>query len=172
MKEFWKDVPNYDGSYQASTLGNIKRLHKRSDVKTHLKPYGNNKGYFVVKLYTNANGKTYSIHRLIALTFLENNENKSQVNHIDGNKANNALNNLEWCTSSENIQHAIGTGLMKNKGGDQPKLNMEIAKEIRVKYSSEPNMSKLAREYKVARTSIYKIVNYLSYNPKVYQFDV
>ena len=85
-------------------------------------------GYIIVGLDKNQ----YSLHRLIALTFLENPENKPVVNHIDGNKTNNDLSNLEWCTIAENNQHAIDTGLKqcyKRKIG-QYSIDGELVKEF------------------------------------------
>lgn len=74
-----------------------------------LKPFTNNKGYLMVDLQ----GKKKTIHRLVAIAFIENPQNKSQVNHIDGNKKNNNVNNLEWATAFENQQHAWKNGLNK-----------------------------------------------------------
>ena len=85
-------------------------------------------GYIVVSL----NKNQYKLHRLIAFTFLENLENKPFVNHIDGNKINNVVSNLEWCTASENNQHAIDTGLKKfyKRKIGQYTIDGELVKEF------------------------------------------
>ena len=117
MKEVWKDIPNYEGLYQVSNLGNIKSLsfgaknHKLSNIVTLLKKTPSNMGYYKVELYKNGKSKMYYVHRLVAMTFIPNPENKPQVNHIDGDKSNNSVSNLEWATSKENLHHAVNTGL-------------------------------------------------------------
>lgn len=119
-KEIWKNIPNYEGLYQVSNLGNIRSLDKFSFTNNRfnkmkrkvkgriLKPYLNEKtGYLQIVLSNNKKQKTWLVHRLVAQTFISNLENKPQVNHIDGDKNNNNINNLEWCTCSENIKHAF-----------------------------------------------------------------
>ena len=114
MKEEWKDIKSYRGFYQVSNLGKIKNL-KRKEVL--LKPYISKQGYLNVKLIDPyfKKGNNYLVHRLVAEAFIPNPENKPQVNHKDGNKLNNSVDNLEWVTSSENNQHAYNTGLNKYK---------------------------------------------------------
>jgi hypothetical protein len=107
LKEFPK--------YQINEVGQIRNINKLDKLKkldiTH-------KGYMVVTLY-NVDGITYrrKVHRLVAQTFIPNQENKPQVNHINGNKQDNRVENLEWVTASENIQHAIDNGLNGNTSG-------------------------------------------------------
>lgn len=102
-KEIWKDVC-LNNKYQISNLGNFKKDNKK------INGWIQNTGYRTVTI----NGKKYSIHRLVAEAFISNPENKPFVNHIDGNKLNNSIENLEWCTNKENVQHAFRTGLMDN----------------------------------------------------------
>ena len=121
MTEVWKDVKNYEGLYQISNLGNVKRISSGK----RLKPY-NRKGYIRVALSKDDTTKHIDIHRLVAQAFIPNPENKPEVNHIDGDKSNNEVSNLEWCTRKENMNHAKNTGLWKmtddmKKGLDQSK---------------------------------------------------
>lgn len=103
MKEIWKDIPDYKGSYQVSNLGKVKSLnYNQQKYERILKPVKTANGYFVVNL----SGHIYGIHRLVAMAFLNNKNNYPQVNHKDGNKQNNCVENLEWCSCSENLKHA------------------------------------------------------------------
>ena len=111
-KEIWKDVIGYEGLYQVSNHGRIKSL--KFNKERILKPGLNNTGYFIVNLFINNKSKIYKIHRLIAIHFVPNPVNKPQVNHKDGNKLNNHVDNLEWCTRSENMKHAWKNGLCEN----------------------------------------------------------
>ena len=100
--EKWKDIAGYEGRYQASDLGNIKSLISNKI----LKPRIDKDGYFKVILSAgHGNRKEFRVHRLIAGTFIPNPENLPQVNHIDEDKTNNAVDNLEWCTSLQNNNH-------------------------------------------------------------------
>lgn len=110
-KEIWKDIEGYQG-YQISNFGNIKSFRKYKNGKLMI-PQKDKKGYLQICLYKNRKSKTKKMHRLVAQTFILNNENKPQVNHIDGNKTNNNVNNLEWCNNSENQLHAYKNGLEK-----------------------------------------------------------
>ena len=105
--ENWKDVPGYEGLYQISDFGNVKSLISNR----LLKPSQDTFGYVRFNALKNKKSKTLRIHRLVMEVFNPINS-FMQVNHIDGNKLNNRLNNLEWCTDSDNKKHAYKTGLM------------------------------------------------------------
>lgn len=108
--EQWKDIKGYEGLYQVSNYGRVKRKYNNGKIRI-LKPISTNNGYLRVSLSKNSVNNTYFVHRLVAQAFILNPENKPEVNHIDGDKTNNKIENLEWCTRSENIQHAFYTGL-------------------------------------------------------------
>lgn len=127
MQEIWKDIPNYQGLYQISNLGNIRSLLNGS--KRVLKPNPSNCGYYKVELYNNGKSKVFYIHRLVANSFIPNPDNKKQVNHIDGDKSHNCVDNLEWVTPSENQKHAFSIGLSKsNMLGKKGSLNPKSKK--------------------------------------------
>jgi hypothetical protein len=118
MKEVWKDIKNTNSNYQVSNCGNIrskynKYTHKIEKEYKILKPFKNKKGYLMVDIKDL--GKTMLVHRIVAETFIPNPDNLPQVNHKSGVKTDNRVCNLEYCTCSENIQHAIKNGLWKNK---------------------------------------------------------
>lgn len=128
-----------------------------------LKTFVAKNGYLLCFLYIGGVRKAMLHHRLIAKKFIPNPENKPYVNHINGDKTDNRVSNLEWVTPKENAQHSIKVLNKINKGGDQPKLNRLKAELIRHFYRLGKNKSELAREYGVQRTSISKIINYKSY---------
>lgn len=122
MEEIWKWIYGYENMYQVSNLGRVRSVDR--DVYCEVSPnklqhiYGkvlkqgtNHKGYPIVYLSKDGKQKTITVHRLVALTFIENPLNLPQVNHIDGDKTNNHVSNLEWCDNSYNQIHAHKTGL-------------------------------------------------------------
>lgn len=105
--EIWKDIKDYEGLYQASNLGKIKRITTNRLLKCSSTP----RGYLYLSLSKNGVWKNYRVNRLIAQTFIPNPENKPTVNHINGIKTDNMVENLEWNTIGENVRHAIKNGL-------------------------------------------------------------
>lgn len=119
--ECWKDIKGYE-KYQISNFGRVRRKAKIVKVgiknvkkafkeEQLLKPLKFTKGYLGIKLYNNSGAKNYKIHRLVAEAFIPNPDNLEQVNHIDGDKTNNKVNNLEWCSCQENMEHSYRIGL-------------------------------------------------------------
>ena len=120
MEEIWKDIQGYEGKYQVSNLGRVRSLDRKIGNYFRrgkvLKACADRNGYLLVNLYNKYSiREARLIHRLVANAFILNRKNKLEVNHIDGNKHNNAMENLEWCTSSENKKHAIQTGLKQRR---------------------------------------------------------
>lgn len=107
IKEIWKPIPGFENFYEASTLGQIRAFRTKKVLKT----YTINSGYQCIKFTVNSQRTSHLVHRLIATTFIDNPLEKATVNHIDGNKDNNSLSNLEWTTISENLLHAYATDL-------------------------------------------------------------
>jgi len=123
--EVWKDIENYEGIYQVSSFGNIRSLSRFRTGKGCSKILIDGKlmkvklsktGYSTIHLRKNGESKHPSIHRLVAKAFLINKENKPTVNHVDGNKNNNNISNLEWSTSAEQMQHAVVNNLVNKQG--------------------------------------------------------
>jgi predicted XRE-type DNA-binding protein len=121
MTEIWKSIEGYEDTYEVSNLGRVKSLTRV--IEKFLNP-NIVKGYLQVGLF-NGSGvqKKYLVHRLVAKAFLGNLEQKPHVNHKDGVKSNNLFSNLEWCTASENVQHAYDNGLAKGKLGEKSHLS-------------------------------------------------
>lgn len=115
--EIWADIDNFVGRYQVSNFGNVRSIvDNHGKEKCQLKtPYPCKKGYWYVQLFVKDIHFRDSLHRLVAKAFLPNPANKKTVKHIDGNKANNHVSNLEWATHSENLLHAHATGLKQGQ---------------------------------------------------------
>jgi len=157
-KEVFKDILNYEGMYQVSNLGKIKSLKGKKEK--FLKPSNTTHGYLKVNLNKNGIQKTFKLHRLIAEHFIKKIDGKEIINHIDGNKRNNNISNLEWCTHSENIKHAYKTGLKKPKSGNQYTENNKIwkltknDKDFIIKNKNNFTQKELAKKFNVSQSTI------------------
>jgi len=123
MQEIWKKVIGYEAFYEVSNLGNVKSLNRKGRyIRNNREVFYSEKGKNIkpnlsgryARIALTAEGKTkhFSVHRLVALAFIPNIEYKLQVNHKNGNKFDNSVENLEWATASENTKHAYQTGLI------------------------------------------------------------
>lgn len=170
--ENWKDIKGYEGLYQVSNLGRVrsldfewkayngKALCKFKNKGKILK--GNQTGVRRNYLAVNLHNHTIKIHRLVAKAFVPNPNNYPEVNHIDGNTFNNNADNLEWVTSSQNVTHAVRTGLSRTgERKNNHKLSKEQVEQIRCEYicgDKECGAKPLARKYGVSHSTITNIV--------------
>jgi hypothetical protein len=113
--EHWRPVPGYERGYEVSSLGEVRSLLRGCRL---LKPATNRYGYKQVVLYKDKKPKGHSVHRLVAAAFVPNPEKLPWVNHRNGVKHDNKVENLEWCTRSENARHAAVSGLMRPQRGE------------------------------------------------------
>lgn len=132
MIEEWRDIKGFEGVYQVSNMGRVRSLdhitggkHWRGKILSTAVTAG----YPIVKLSKGSEKHPRRVHRLVAEAFLDNPENLPEVNHIDGNKNNNRMDNLEWCTSKENKIHAWVTGLTKLPPAQTPRPVIQILDE-------------------------------------------
>lgn len=113
MEEIWKDIKGFEGLYQVSNMGRVKSLnYNRKNIQKILNPYLNKCGYYQVTFSENNHRTLHRVNRLVAQAFISNDDNKTQVNHIDEDKKNNIVSNLEWVTPKENINHGSRTERM------------------------------------------------------------
>ena len=174
MYEFWKDIKGFEGYYQVSNLGRVKGLQrvvnsgngaKRVVKELVLKQSSDKDGYLIVNLKIRQKAKKIRVHRLVSLAFLPNTENKPQVNHKNGIKNDNTLENLEWATLSENRQHAYDTGLQnsdsrKGEKNNFNKLTKEDVIAIRKMYVPYKFTNKMiAEKYHVTEGCISSITS-------------
>ena len=117
MEEIWKDIKGYEGRYQISNFGRVKSLiypkEKIMNIYNFRRDGEKGKGYWRARLIKNSSYKYFFVHRLVAEAFIPNPNNYATVNHINGIKTDNRIDNLEWCSLKENIQKAWETGLYK-----------------------------------------------------------
>jgi hypothetical protein len=161
--EIWKDVVGYEGLYQVSNLGNVKRLSVNklngrffSICKEKiLKDKKNKYGYVNITLTNDGNVKTFLSHRLVAIAFIPNLKNKPCVNHINGIKYDNRVENLEWVTAKENTKHAYDTGLQKSVKGELHCQSILTEKKVLEIRASNLKQKDLAVIYNVG----YKLIS-------------
>lgn len=175
IKEIWKDVHGYEGYYKVSDLGRIKSLRSFSTGSKILKPRINTHGYYQVNLtIPKKKYKSLSVHRLIALSFIPNPENKPCINHINNIRSDNRISNLEWCTYSENTLHSFKSGRViseKHKllfaersrnfrGGKHPQAKKVICTKTNTIYGS---IGDAAKAINVCRAHLnYMLLGYLN----------
>ena len=170
MKEIWKPLApftkthngvtteyDFSDTYEISNTGKVRRKGKLRERKLRL----HRNGYLHVNLCKDGKHLMCSIHRLVAITFLENTDNKKTVNHKNGDKTDNRVDNLEWATLSEQHKHAYTNGLRVAPKGEQSvraKLTEAKVKEIRDRYDNGYTQIKLAKEYGVGQKHISRII--------------
>ncbi len=159
----WKWVDGYEGEYAISSIGTVKSFKRNPAYLMKLRLTVN--GYVKICLRRPPREKKYyTIHRLVARAFIPNPENKPQVNHKNFNKTDNRIENLEWCTASENhchIRDNNGPNSILGKLNPQAKLSEKNVLEIRKLAKENPGSAyKIAKQFNVSAVNIYDIINY------------
>ena len=171
LKEVWKSISGYEQLYEISNLGRVKSLPRLIKARNPFiskeyirKPVLYNNGYLCIRLSKDGFVKNHSLHRLIATEFLNKLDESYEVNHIDGNKLNNSLDNLEWVTKADNQKHAHKLGL--NKSNFKPMFeelngNSKLSKTeiiiIKDKLSKGISQRRIADEHNVTQATIADI---------------
>ena len=167
-EEIWKDIEGYENLYQVSNLGRVKSISRLYVQKGNKKIRMEGrilesvkKRYPQCNLSVNGHREMKQIHRLVAMAFIPNPENKPYVNHINAIKNDNRVVNLEWCTPKENDHHAMKMGLKaKGENNGYSKLKQKDVNEIRAKYKPRKYTNKmLAKEYGISYHEIQLITS-------------
>lgn len=168
--ETWKDIPGFEGHYQASTLGQVRSIDrtvlrngKPMKLKGKvLKPSPTEKGYLYVNLSIESKPKPHKVHRLVALTFLPNPDDKPAINHVNNDRIDNSVQNLEWCTNQENTNHAKAQNRLA--GGSSPgeqhpmsKLTADTIRRIRKDFSAGHSGKYICEKYGVSPSHASRI---------------
>lgn len=166
MEEIWKQIEGGYEEYQVSNFGQIKSLKSKNEKILHLDK--DRYGYMNVKLCKNGTMKKFKVHRLVAMAFIENPNGFPEINHKDGNKENNFVENLEWVTKSQNIKHAFDTGLKLpngisygEKNGSHKLTKQDVDDILETYIPRDPIFGgrALARKYGVGATTIQSILH-------------
>jgi hypothetical protein len=162
--EIWKDIPGYEGQYQASDIGRIKSIGNDKTRKEKILKLTNHKsGYLAVNLSKNGIDKKLKVHRLILMAFVGQCPTGYECLHLDDNRKNNNIKNLRWGTSSENNKMRYNHGRVKYKGKDGPNAKLTQAQVDQIRFMKGKvkwgYWAKLARAIDVGKTAISDIVN-------------
>lgn len=161
MKELWRNIDGYKGMYQVSSFGRIRSY--KYNLPRILKPRINKKGYKYINLCLDGKCRSFTIHRIVAKHFLG--KSNLTVNHRNGNKLNNCVENLEWISFEENYNHAKESGLLaKGEKNGRSKLTERDVKLIRYKHKKGRSIRFISREFGVSRDVINKIIKLINWN--------
>ena len=169
IAEIWKDVQGYEGLYQVSNLGRIKSLGRFVDkLKCHywqeekiLKLRKRVDGYLNVILSKKGKTKTFSVHRLVAMTFISNPENKPEVDHINAIKTDNSVNNLRWASHKENMNNSLTIAFLSisKLGENNPLYGKKLSEETKRKISDRLSGKNSPKAHKVKNIDTNEIFN-------------
>ena len=157
-----KEIAGFEGKYDITSDGDVISLNYSGTGKEKiLKARADNKGYLRVVLHKNNKPYEHKIHRLVAEAFIPKIEDKNYINHINGDKADNRIENLEWVTLSENTKHAFDTGLKSHKGEKHPqsKLKEQDIYEIFNLYYKGYKRKQIAPIFNVSHYTITDVLN-------------
>ena len=154
----WRDIPGYEGIYRVSNDGQVMRVGSAV-----LKPRLKKSGYMFISTYLKSRRQNFYVHKLVAWLFIGERPNKADINHINGIKTDNRVENLEYMTRAENMRHARELGLHNNRADSHynAKLTSEKAKEIRLLYATtDIRQYELAAQFQVTKSAISSIIRF------------
>lgn len=166
-----KPVKGYETLYKIDEYGIVYNIKRKTIIKWRYayQRYNAKRTYKYIRLYKKGKGKSFPVHRLIALTFIPNPLNLPEVNHIDGDKDNNHISNLEWITHADNMKHAAEHGLMKQKKGDdfgRTRIQTSELREILDRLKAGEQVKDIAEERGIVRHTISRTFRRSSLEPE------
>ena len=146
----WKAIEGYEGVYDVSDAGQVRNVKYGHTLK-----HGSNKGYPSVNLSVGGKYKTKKIHRLVAIAFIDNPENLPVVNHLNGDRTDHRIENLEWCTQGHNVQHMLDEGFSRGKGNTHwsAKLTEEGVRQMRKLRDAGLSVNEIAKQFGVKHST-------------------
>lgn len=169
--EQWKSIQGYENYYEVSNLGRVRSVDRLVPHARHgftkqsgkvLTP-AETDGYLKVALSMNRSLRSFRVHRLVAIAFVDNPDSLQEVNHKDGDKLNNQSSNLEWCTHSQNVKHAFDNGLsiaLRGSENGNAKLAADDVIAIRSEYEyGKVTLLHLAKKYGCSKRNVLDIVH-------------
>lgn len=171
MEEIWKDIKGYEGLYQVSNFGRVKNMRTGRILKNNMLA---SSGYYFVFLYKDKNRSFEYIHRLVAMTFLDNKDNLPCVNHIDEDPSNNIVSNLEWCTYRYNNRYGTKQDRISNslkgfyKNNKSPLIGRKLSEETKQKISDVKKGVKFTEEQKKNMLKSEETKQKISLSMKIY----
>lgn len=160
MEELWKPISNYE-NYEVSNYGRV--INVKNGKQKVLKSQLIKSGYEIVGLSVNSKSISKTVHRLVADAFIINKDNKPQVNHINGIKTDNRVENLEWNTISENTKHAFNVLGIVTNGIKSRKIPIDKVNDIKKLYSLGHTQKEIAKMYEVHQSTISYLINNKTY---------
>ena len=186
IEEIWRDIDGHPNAYQVSSHGRIRSLDRYVDRLNHghpskqfcrgrlLKQNIDEDGYARINIRANQIDRRYGVHRLVAQAFIPNPDNLPCVNHIDGNKLNNSVNNLEWCTVEYNNQHANQIGLRPHRiYEDRSAVKLRLSKPVRCEQTGQtyPSCIEAERQMNLGSTAVWHSIHYNRPTKQGYTFS-
>jgi len=158
-QEVWRDVDGHSDLYRISSLGRVKSFHNK---KSRIMKPSLSTGYLLLGLSKNRKIKHSLIHRLVGAAFIQNPENKPMINHKNGIKKDNRVENLEWVTAKENIKHAVNAGLNKGPVGEKQWLSKLIYKDVlkirKLHDTGKYSQKEIGNMFFVSKTTINNVI--------------
>lgn len=166
--EEWRDIPDYEGLYQISNHGRFRGMPRNDAInrrlpERYIQPNKRTDGYYTIHLWRGGKRQQKKMHVLVMLVFVGQRPEGAHINHIDGNPSNNRLDNLEYCSPSDNTLHGFRIGTHVPARGEKhgrSRYTNDMVREMRVLYKGGASSGEIAKKFNVSRSGVYRVVMY------------